>query len=85
MFQMKFHYDRPAGLRDIYMFESVDARTQARTPARVPSYKLIDSLQLRWAKKKSLFNKSLRNVWSYLSMYIYMLGLLLNRVDRLNL
>ena len=35
---------------DIFMFESVDGRTDARTPARVPSYKRILSLRLWWAK-----------------------------------
>ena len=40
---------------EIFMSESVnarmDGRTHARTPARVPSYKLTESLRLRWAKK----------------------------------
>ena len=33
MLQMKFDYDRPAGLRDIHVFESVDTRTDSWTDA----------------------------------------------------
>ena len=32
------------------MFESVDGGTHGWTPAQVPSYKLTESLLLRWAK-----------------------------------
>ena len=35
----------------VWTHEWMDARTHARTPARVPSYKLTESLRLRWAKK----------------------------------
>ena len=38
MLQMKFDYDRPAGLRDIHVWKC------GRTPARVPHYKLTLSL-----------------------------------------
>ena len=42
MLQIKFDCNRPAGLGDIHVWkcERMDARTHARTPARVPSYKL---------------------------------------------
>ena len=56
--QMKFDYDRPAGLRDINVCKCertharTDGRTDGRTPARVPSYKLIPSLRLWWAKNE---------------------------------
>ena len=33
MFWMKFDYNLPAGLRDIYVFESVDAWSDGRTHA----------------------------------------------------
>ena len=54
MLQMKFDYDRPAGLRDINVWkcERTHARTDWRTPARFPSYKLIPSLRLWWAKNE---------------------------------
>ena len=45
MLQMKYDYKRPAG-SEIFMFESVDARTHAWMPARVPYYKLTLSLRL---------------------------------------
>ena len=50
--QMKFDLDRTAGLRDIHVWkcERTDGLTDRRTPAPVPSYKLTDSLRLRWAK-----------------------------------
>ena len=48
MLQMKFDYDRPAGLRDIHVWKC--GRTDAQTPARVPYYKLTLSLRLWWAK-----------------------------------
>ena len=44
---------------EIFMFESVNGRTHARTPAQVPYYKLTLSLPLWWAKK-FMFN-SLKN------------------------
>ena len=37
-------------ISEICIIESVDARRDAQTPARVPSYKLIPSLRLWWAK-----------------------------------
>ena len=56
MLQMKFDYDRPAGLRDIHVWKcgrtDGRARTDGRTPARVPYYKLTLSLRLWWAKKE---------------------------------
>ena len=49
MLQMKFDYDRPAGLRDIHVLKCgrMDARTDA---GWVPYYKLTLSLRLWWAK-----------------------------------
>ena len=38
---------------EIFMIESVDGRTDRRTPARVTYYKLTLSLRLWWAKKHS--------------------------------
>ena len=38
---------------EIFMFESVDAQTDARTPAQVPYYKLTLSFRLWWAKNES--------------------------------
>ena len=38
MLQIKFDCNRPAGLGDIHVWKC--GRTDARTPARVPSYKL---------------------------------------------
>ena len=35
---------------EIFMSESVNRRTDRQTPARVPSYKLTESLWLGWAK-----------------------------------
>ena len=49
MLLMKFDYDWPAGLREIPVWKC--GRTDARTPARVPYYKLTLSLRLWWAKK----------------------------------
>ena len=42
MLQIKFDCNRPAGLGDIHVWKCgcTDGRTHARTPARVPSYKL---------------------------------------------
>ena len=42
MLEMKFDYNPPAGLRDIHVLkcEQAGGRTDGRTPARVPSYKL---------------------------------------------
>ena len=42
MLQIKFYCDLPAGLRDIHVWkcENTHAHMDARTPARVPSYKL---------------------------------------------
>ena len=55
MLQMKFDYNRPAGLRNIREWKCV--RTDTQTPAPVPSYKLPRSLRLWWAKNwwKSAF------------------------------
>ena len=43
LLQIKFDCNRPAGLGDIHVWKSgrTHRRTDARTPARVPSYKLI--------------------------------------------
>ena len=40
---------------ELFMFESVDARTDGRTLARVPYYKLTLSLRLWWAKNSVSF------------------------------
>ena len=42
MLQIKFDCNRPAGLGDIHVWKCgrTDGQTNARTPARVPSYKL---------------------------------------------
>ena len=42
---------------EIFMSESVNRRTDRWTPARVPSYKLTESLGLRWANKSALWSK----------------------------
>ena len=39
---------------EIFMFESVDTRTDRWTPDRVPYYKLILSLRLWWAKNRRI-------------------------------
>ena len=52
MLQMKFDYDRQAGLKDIHVWKCgrMDGGTDSRTPARVPYYKLTLSRRLWWAK-----------------------------------
>ena len=49
----EFDYDRSAGLRDIYVWK-LNVRTDGQMPARVPSYKLTESLRLRWTKNLEL-------------------------------
>ena len=51
MLLMKFDNIQTAGVWDIHVWkcERTDARADTRTPARVPSYKLPQSLRLRWA------------------------------------
>ena len=53
MLQVKFDYDRPTDLRDIHVWKCgrTDGRTDRRTPALVPYYKLTLSLRLWWANK----------------------------------
>ena len=59
MLQMKFDNNRLAGLRDIHSWKC--GRTHGRTPARVPSYKLILILLLWRAKKETLVQGCSKN------------------------
>ena len=51
---MKFDYDRPTGLRDIHVWKC--ERTHAVTPARVPSYKLTESVRLSRARNSIYYD-----------------------------
>ena len=64
---MKFDYDRPTGLRDVYIWNC--ERTHAGTPARVPSYKLTESVWLSRARN-STYNDCPHNDWFLVLSFI---------------
>ena len=53
---------------EMFMFESVDARTHARTQARVPYYKLTLSHRLWWANNSKILSEKKKEITKMLEM-----------------